>query len=137
MPHNGEDSMDGPVLIDDYETDFGTTLNEYQEQALRTALGLATGEEGSPLNGAVYAALGLNGEAGEVAEKVKKAWRNGTGLEGQKAENLAFEIGDTFWYLAVLANRIGYDLETIAIMNINKLADRAARQKLASEGDKR
>lgn len=113
------------------------TMDWYQNKASETALGLARGEEGSPLNGAVYGALGLAGEAGEVAEKVKKAWRNKTGLENGKAEAVAFELGDVFWYLACVATSIGYTLEQIAEMNVIKLADRAKRDKLASEGDTR
>lgn len=104
---------------------------------MTTALGLATGEDGSPLNGAVYCALGLAGEAGEAAEKVKKAWRNGTGIEDRRGEDIAYELGDVLWYLAACAHAVGYSLEDVAMLNVLKLASRKERSVVASEGDSR
>jgi NTP pyrophosphatase (non-canonical NTP hydrolase) len=90
----------------------------------------------------VYPALGLAGEAGEVADKVKKLWRNrgvtaGCDLTDEEREKLALELGDALWYVVALAKEIGYDLDTIAIKNIAKLQDRKNRGVIASEGDNR
>jgi NTP pyrophosphatase (non-canonical NTP hydrolase) len=104
-------------------------LNTYQDKAMSTAMGQAT----NPETAIYYTALGLNGEAGEYAEKVKKHMRDGKAL-GDDAAN---ELGDTLWYLAVAANAIGYTLEEVAQMNIAKLASRAERKVLHGAGDER
>jgi NTP pyrophosphatase (non-canonical NTP hydrolase) len=91
------------------------TLNEYQKAALRTA---NTDDcEKLCLNGV----LGLNGEAGECADLVKKNMFQGHTLD--KVE-LAKELGDTLWYIAITAQSIGFSLEDIASMNIEKLYKR-------------
>lgn len=69
------------------------------------------------LNGA----LGLNGESGEVADMVKKNWMQGHDLD---FDHLAKELGDCMWYVAETATAIGYDLDTIMQMNIDKLKAR-------------
>lgn len=104
-------------------------LNSYQERALKTALPAALGDQ----TGITYTTLGLNGEAGEVAEKVKKGIRDGL------RDNLATaqELGDVLWYLAVLAHNLGYTLEEVAQMNVKKLADRQDRGALGGSGDDR
>jgi NTP pyrophosphatase (non-canonical NTP hydrolase) len=112
-------------------------LNEYQALAMRTAKGLATG-----YLGAVYNSLALCGEAGEVAEIVKKRWQNhGVSSGKQYAEGdklrLAYELGDVLWYLSVLANDIGCPLSRIADLNLEKLADRERRDVICGEGDDR
>ena len=104
-------------------------LNKYQKGALETDMGQAT----NPDTALYYTALGLNGEAGEYAEKVKKHMRDGRVL-GDDAAN---ELGDTLWYLAVAAWTIGYSLEEIGQMNLAKLAKRAKRKKLHGAGDDR
>ena len=81
----------------------------------------------------VYPALGLCGEAGEVAEKVKKFLRDGT-LDDRE---VAKELGDVLWYLSNLAEDLGYDLMEIATINIYKLEDRARRNVLRGSGDNR
>ena len=83
-----------------------------------------------------YPALGLAGEAGEVANKVKKVLRDGTEIK-DVSKDIASEIGDCLWYISVLAGDIGWDLESIAKLNIDKLQDRANRGKLSGSGDKR
>ena len=93
----------------------------------------------------VYPTLGLAGEAGEVAEKTKKLIRDdgidyalddlSEEIEPDKAKALALELGDCIWYIANIANDIGYSLEEIADMNLTKLQDRRHRDKLSGSGD--
>ena len=107
------------------------TLNDYQEQALKTRT-YGTGEN------IIYPTLGLNGEAGEVAEKVKKVLRDNDGFFTEKSrEEIAKELGDCMWYIAALANDIGYNLSGIAEMNIEKLKSRQERDKIHGNGDNR
>lgn len=111
-------------------------LNTYQERAMATAMGAATAGECPTcgLNkGLVYTVLGLNGEAGEYAEKVKKHIRDGGNLDDAAAS----ELGDTLWYLSAAASALGYSLEDIGQMNIDKLTDRAKRKMLHGSGDER
>lgn len=115
------------------------TLNEYQEAALATAV--------YPENyKIIYPALGMNGEAGEVADKVKKVIRDtlvSTDTKGViiipagKHVELAKEVGDVLWYCATLANDLGFSLEEIGAMNIQKLKSRQERGKLGGSGDNR
>jgi NTP pyrophosphatase (non-canonical NTP hydrolase) len=112
------------------------TLNEYQQAALETAQYPDRG------NNAIYPALGLAGEAGEAVDKVKKIWRNlgitsGREYLATQRLELAKEIGDVMWYVAALADEIGFDLESVAAMNMAKLKDRKERGVIKSEGDNR
>lgn len=91
-------------------------INEYQQLALRT-LNTELDEQGVLLNGV----MGLCGEAGEVIDIVKKHVSHGHPLDKEK---IALELGDVAWYLAETAHAIGYDLETILTMNIEKLKKR-------------
>lgn len=93
------------------------TINEYQIEAMKTASG--TNYEHNEM--LINAALGLCGEGGEVADIVKKATFQGHELD---VEHVAKELGDVAWYLAVGARAIGYDLETILQMNVDKLRAR-------------
>lgn len=92
-------------------------FNEYQQNAVRTCGPDSSGWEHSTL----VIALGVGGEAGEVQELIKKSLGHGHKLS--KAE-LAKEIGDCLWYLAVLAHRYDIPLEQIAQLNENKLRAR-------------
>lgn len=107
------------------------TLNEYQSGTLTTAL--------YPREYAiVYPTLGLNGEAGEVAEKVKKTIRdNGGEFSDEFRRAIAMELGDVMWYAATLANDLGFTLDEIAAMNLEKLRSRARRNCLNGNGDNR
>ena len=93
------------------------TINEYQIEAMRTASGVNYENHGMLIN----AALGLCGESGEVADIIKKATFQGHELD---VVHVAKELGDVAWYLAVGARAIGYDLETIMQMNVDKLRAR-------------
>ena len=107
------------------------TINEYQEKALETAIYPKEYK-------VVYPALGMAGEAGEVADKVKKVIRDNNGeISKDKALEIAKEIGDVLWYCATLANDLGFDLNTIAQMNYDKLHSRQERGKLSGSGDNR
>lgn len=108
-------------------------FSEYQERALETFLQSKEWEFAVP-----YLTLGLNGEAGEVAEKVKKLYRdNGGVLTPEAREALVKEMGDVLWYLAVLAHVLEVPLEEVARQNIEKLASRKERGSLRGEGDNR
>jgi NTP pyrophosphatase (non-canonical NTP hydrolase) len=95
------------------------TLNQYQEAALRTA----TVDSVDKLNslGLARDALGVAGEAGEVADLVKKFVGHGHAIDGAKVQK---ELGDVLWYVAVLAERFGYTLEDVAKANVEKLRKR-------------
>lgn len=110
---------------------YPMTLQDYQKAALTTAI---YPEEYR----IIYPALGLAGEAGEVADKVKKVIRdNGGEFTADRRHDIAMELGDVLWYVAVMADRIGYPLEDIAKMNSEKLASRMQRGKLGGSGDDR
>ena len=90
----------------------------------------------SPLQ---YFTLGLVGEAGEVADKVKKIMRDGIpiGELSAKRIELQHELGDIMWYLARLAAYFGITLEDLMDLNRKKLMDRKKRNKLHGQGDNR
>lgn len=102
------------------------TLSSYQKVAASTAI--------YPTQHAItYPALGLAGEAGEVANKVKKIIRDGK----LDKSALGAEIGDCLWYIAALCRDLNLDLGEIAKANLEKLQDRKARGTLKGSGDKR
>lgn len=96
----------------------GITGNEYQKLAMRTASGSSVETADRLLLNGV---MGLNGEAGECIDLVKKHLFQGKPLD---KEHLAKELGDVAWYLAVTAQSIGYGLDDIFKMNIKKLEAR-------------
>ncbi len=107
------------------------TLNEYQQAALETA------NYPQEYN-IIYPALGMNGEAGEVADKVKKVIRdNNMEFTDDRKREIAKEIGDVLWYCAALAHDIGYTLEEVGEMNNAKLRSRKARGVISGSGDNR
>lgn len=106
-------------------------LNEYQSKALETAIYPNIG------NNIEYPTLGLCGEAGEIANKVKKIQRDKPKNIKIKKYEIALELGDVMWYVAVLAKELGYDLEDICGQNVEKLADRKKRNTLSGTGDER
>ncbi|MEV6282009.1 nucleoside triphosphate pyrophosphohydrolase family protein [Kribbella sp. NPDC051770] len=107
-------------------------LNEYQQLALRTA-----SPKDKP-NEVFQLLLGLVGETGEIAEKAKKIVRDrGSDFTQWDTEDLTKELGDTLWYLAVLADYFDIPLEEVGRRNIAKLADRRQRAVLGGSGDNR
>jgi NTP pyrophosphatase (non-canonical NTP hydrolase) len=96
-------------------------FDEYQELALRTASRESLVDQPTMLNAA---ALGLNGEAGEIADHIKKIMFHGHPLDEVTREKIAKEIGDILWYCAMGARGIGMSLSEIAVMNVEKLKKR-------------
>ena len=108
------------------------TATDYRARACETAI--------FPKKQAMeYLTLGLTGEAGEIANKVKKFIRDGAPPDEYEAKKIqiAYEIGDVMWYCAVLAEELGMDLGHIMEKNLEKLADRKKRGTLAGSGDNR
>lgn len=106
------------------------SLREYQDRARKTAVYPDKGDN------ITYPALGLSGEAGEVANQVKKVLRDDNGeITPERRTAIIDELGDCLWYIANLAWEISVDLETVADLNIRKLTKRA--QEDAIHGDKR
>ena len=108
-------------------------FDDYQSQSAKT---LILGQDDVIVLARM--ALGLAGESGEVAEKIKKVLRdnNGNLTEEAKAE-LSKELGDVLWYLARLADIADVKLSDIAQNNLDKLASRQQRGKLSGSGDNR
>ena len=109
-------------------------LNDYQEDASKTAIYPQVTDSIA----LTYLALGLNGEAGEVAEHIKKMIRDDGGtLTFERKQALKKEIGDVLWYVSELARRSGIYLEEIAQENLNKLSKRQSENKLNGSGSDR
>lgn len=110
------------------------TLNEYQRMAGETA---SFGKD-TQWDAVDYCTLGLTGEAGEVANKVKKVCRDDKKVfTAEKCASIADELGDCMWYIAMCAENLGYSLEDIARMNYVKLQSRQERGVLGGSGDHR
>lgn len=103
------------------------SFQEYQALAKTTAIY----PEGSRV---VYPTLGLCGETGEIAEKIKKHIRDGKELD---KEDLKKELGDVLWYLSALAGDLGIDLQDVALTNYLKLKSRKERNVIQGSGDNR
>ncbi|MBT3412763.1 MAG: nucleoside triphosphate pyrophosphohydrolase family protein [Candidatus Jacksonbacteria bacterium] len=108
------------------------TFEEYQKESRKTAL---YPDAGSTI---VYPTLGLSGEAGEIADKVKKIIRDDAGnISEEKKEDLKKELGDVLWYVSQLASELGLEFEDIAQTNLDKLFSRMDRGVLGGSGDNR
>ena len=106
-------------------------IDEYQNKAKTTAIYAQEHK-------IMYPALGLSGEAGEVANKVKKIMRDGIQkLPPDWKEQLGSEIGDVLWYCAVLADDLNLSLSSLAAQNLEKLERRKEQGKIQGSGDKR
>ncbi len=107
-------------------------LNEYQKQALTTAIY-------KPEYKITYPALGLSEETGEVSGKIKKWLRGDDGdtkeISVERKEALKLELGDVLWYLAVLASDLGLTLDEVAQANVEKLKSRKERDVIKGNGD--
>jgi NTP pyrophosphatase (non-canonical NTP hydrolase) len=109
------------------------TLDEYQAKAAATSL-MKPGDERM----IIYTALGLNGEAGEVADKVKKILRDQDGdFSKLDKADITKELGDVMWYVAMFAKSIGITLDDVGAANIEKLTSRKQRGVLGGSGDNR
>ncbi len=107
-------------------------FQDYQTQSRRTANYPPIGHS------VIYPTLGLASEAGEVAGKVKKIFRDKNGIIGE-AERLALksELGDVLWYLAQVCTELDIPLDEVAGYNLEKLFDRLERGKIGGDGDNR
>lgn len=106
-------------------------FNEYQDKARVYAFPHIE-------NDAFYFLLGLCGETGEVAEKVKKIIRDqGGAIQVKDKQDIAMELGDVLWYLSNLARLYGFTLNEIAELNLKKLEKRKENDKLSGNGDDR
>ena len=107
-------------------------FTDYQQKAKNTAKYPVIG------HGVIYPTLGLTNEAGEVAGKIKKVFRDKDGIiSDETREALKAELGDVLWYLSQTATELGLSLDEIAEYNIAKLLDRQARGKIRGDGDNR
>ena len=108
------------------------TFEEYQKKSRETAL------YPNKDNNFIYPTLGLTGEAGEVAEKIKKVIRDKDGIvDAETKIAINKELGDVLWYLSQIATELNLDLEKVAQDNINKLQNRLKNNTLHGEGDNR
>jgi NTP pyrophosphatase (non-canonical NTP hydrolase) len=107
-------------------------LNDYQTASRRTWSEIPTNH---PI---VYPTLGLANEAGEVAGKIKKIFRDKGGvISDADRESLKHELGDVLWYLAQICTELDLTLEEVASANIHKLYSRLERGAIGGDGDSR
>lgn len=107
-------------------------FNDYQTKARLTAKYPVIGHK------VIYPTLGLTNEAGEVAGKIKKIFRDKGGNFGaEELEALKSELGDVLWYIAQVCTELGLSLDDIAQINITKLHDRLNRGVIQGDGDNR
>jgi NTP pyrophosphatase (non-canonical NTP hydrolase) len=105
---------------------------DYQSQSRKTAKYPAIGHP------VVYPTLGLANEAGEVAGKIKKIFRDKAGvITAEDREALKGELGDVLWYLAQVCTELEISLDEVAGHNLEKLFSRLERGKIGGEGDNR
>ncbi len=109
-------------------------FNDYQEKCRTTAF-YAHKNKGYEI---IYPAIGLSGETGEVAEKVKKLLRDKEGIvDDEFVMAIEKELGDVLWYIAALCTDLNLKMEDVAKKNIEKLFDRKKRNVLHGDGDER
>lgn len=105
---------------------------EYQVAAQKTAIYPDVGSNYT------YPVLGLCGESGEIAEKIKKLIRDKNGeYTNEDRKSLSKELGDALWYISSICTEFGLSLDQVAIQNLEKLKDRKDRGKLKGSGDNR
>ena len=111
-------------------------FKEYQEKSRVTAKYPEAGDTFQ------YPILGLVGEAGEIADKLKKHIRDDginkpSELSDEQKHEIGKELGDVLWYISQLTTELGLSLDEVAQMNIDKLYSRMERDKLGGSGDNR
>lgn len=107
-------------------------FNEYQKKSYNTAIYPRRGKN------YIYPSLGLVGEAGEIANKVKKIERDDNGkITAEKRESIRKELGDVLWYMAQMAFEFDLSLNEIARLNLRRLNSRKERGVLNGDGDER
>lgn len=117
--------------------------NDYQQDALRTAhiyrdkIDQMDLEQCRAALKVAYAALGLAGEAGEVANTLKKMIRDGSITDPDRIEKASGELGDASWYLADTCDELGLNLGDVMYANIAKLTDRMNRGVIQGDGSNR
>jgi len=108
------------------------TFEEYQKESRKTAL------YPNKDNNFIYPVLGLCGESGEIAEKIKKVIRDEGGIVSEhKREEIKKELGDVLWYISQIATELDLSLGAVAKLNIEKLQSRLERNKISGSGDNR
>lgn len=111
-------------------------FNEFQKECRKTDVG--TSAQDCLYPGWLYYILGTVGEAGELAEKIKKLFRDKNGVvDSEFKEEIVKEMGDIQWYMARLADQFDIEFNTIAETNIKKLQSRKKRNKIHGNGDDR
>lgn len=111
--------------------EFDMNFEDYQKQATETAVYPERYK-------VIYPTMGLAGEAGEVANKLKKIYRDRDGVIDEDAvKEVCAEIGDVLWYCAALCTDLGVGLDTVAEANLKKLQDRSGRNAVNGSGDNR
>lgn len=111
-------------------------FNEYQNLAAKYDLSEATNDLKAV--GFIEKVLGLVGEAGETADKIKKILRDKDGVVSDEDRKLIVkELGDTLWYIAAISRYLEVPLSEVASGNIDKLENRYQRDKIHGEGDER
>ncbi|OGF30399.1 hypothetical protein A2533_02365 [Candidatus Falkowbacteria bacterium RIFOXYD2_FULL_35_9] len=107
-------------------------FTQYQIASRKTALYPDKG------NNYVYPVLGLAGESGEVAEKIKKVIRDNNGeVTNEKRQEIKKELGDVLWYVAQICTELQISLDEVAELNIEKLYSRFERNQIHGDGDDR
>ena len=107
-------------------------FTDYQTKSRKTANYPSIGHP------VIYPTLGLTNEAGEVAGKIKKIFRDKSGIiaEGDR-EALKSELGDVLWYLAQVCTELEISLDEVAEHNLEKLFSRLERGRIGGDGDNR
>ena len=106
-------------------------VKEYQDKALSSAIYKKE-------HSIIYPTLGISGESGEIAEKIKKVLRDKDSVFSDETKlEIAKEIGDVLWYCNALSRDLGFTLEQVMQMNIDKLESRVQRNLISGNGDNR
>lgn len=108
-------------------------FNEYQNEATKYSV-----VRGEHLPKLMYLSLGVAGEAGELANRVKKLYRDNEGkVNPETREKLKLELGDMLWYISEISNLLEYDFEYIAKANLEKIEKRKQEGTIKGDGDSR